>query len=64
MLCCELASFASSDDVLRILYHYWPIEILPESFSGQSSRCYVRTAHSSMNFPRELNALVLRDAFE
>jgi hypothetical protein len=64
MLCCELASFASFDDVLRILYRHWPIETLPESFSGQSSHCYVRTAHSFMNFPHELNALVLRNAFE
>jgi hypothetical protein len=64
MLCCKLASFASSDDVFRILYRHWPIETLPESFSGQSSRCYVRIAHSSVNFPHELNALVLRDAFE
>jgi hypothetical protein len=34
-------SFASPDDVLNILYHHWPIETLPKSFSGQGSRCYV-----------------------
>jgi hypothetical protein len=64
MLCCERAGFESFDDVLRILYRHWPIETLPESFSYQSSRCYVRVAHSSMNFPHEFNALILRDAFE
>jgi hypothetical protein len=63
MLCCELASFASPDDVLSILYRHCPIETLSESFSGQISRCYVRSAHSSMNFLHELDALVLRDAF-
>jgi hypothetical protein len=41
MLCCELASFASPDDVLNILYRHWPIETLLKSFSGQGSRCYV-----------------------
>jgi hypothetical protein len=64
MLCCKLAGFASFDDVLRILYRHWPIETLPESFSCQSSRFYVRAAHSSMNFPHEFNALILRDAVE
>jgi hypothetical protein len=64
MLCRELAGFTSFDDVLRILYCHWPVETLPESFSRQSSRCYVRTAHSSMDFPHEFNALILRDAFE
>jgi hypothetical protein len=39
--CCELASFASPDDVLNIFYRHWPIETLPKSFSGQGSRCYV-----------------------
>jgi hypothetical protein len=34
MLCCELAGFASFDDVLCILYRHWPIETLPESLSG------------------------------
>jgi hypothetical protein len=34
MLCCELASFASLDNVLGIFYHHWPIETLPESLSG------------------------------
>jgi hypothetical protein len=64
MLCCELAGFASFDDVLRILYGHWPIETLTESFPGQSSRSYVRAAHPSVDFPHELNALVLRDAFK
>jgi hypothetical protein len=41
MLCCKLAGFTSFDDVFRILYGHWPIETLPESFSGQSSRSYV-----------------------
>jgi hypothetical protein len=41
MLCCKLAGLASFYDVLRILYGNWPIETLPESFSGQSSRSYV-----------------------
>jgi hypothetical protein len=63
MLCGELAGFAGSDDVLNILYRHWPIETLSESFSGQSSRCYVRPTHSSVNFPHELDALFLRDAF-
>jgi hypothetical protein len=62
MLYCELESFAIPDDVLNILYRHWPTETLPKSFSGQSSRCYVRSAHSSMNFLHELDALVLRDA--
>jgi hypothetical protein len=41
MLCCKLASFASLDDVLGVFYRHWPIETLPERFSGQGSLCYV-----------------------
>jgi hypothetical protein len=60
----ETPGLASFYDVLRILYGHWPIETLPEGFSGQSSRSYVRAAHPSVDLPHELNALVLRNTFE
>jgi hypothetical protein len=34
MLCCELASFASLDNVLGIFDRHWPIETVLESLSG------------------------------
>jgi hypothetical protein len=34
MLCCELAGFACFDDLLGVSYCHWPIETLPEGFSG------------------------------
>jgi hypothetical protein len=34
MLCCELASFASLDDVIDIFYRHWLIETLPEGLFG------------------------------
>jgi hypothetical protein len=34
MLSRELARFACFDDLLGVSYHHWPIETLPESFSG------------------------------
>jgi hypothetical protein len=60
----ELAGLASFYDVFRVFYGHWPIETLLESFSGQCSHCNVRAAHPSMDFSHELDALILRNAFE
>ena len=62
MICKELATGATLDQVLCICPGRWPIESCTEGLASKSPRCGVMAAEASMYFGQELPSLLFGDA--
>ena len=62
MVCKELATGATLDQVLCICPGRWPIESCTEGLAYKSPGCGVMTAESSMNFCQKLPSFLFGDA--
>ena len=61
MICKELATGATLDQVLCICPGRWPIESCMEGLAYKGPGCGVVPAESGMNFSQEISPLLFRD---
>ena len=62
LICKELATGATLDQVMCICSGRWPIESCTEGLAYKGPGCSVMTTESGMNFSQEVPALLFGDA--
>ena len=62
LVCKELATAATLDQVLCICLGRWPIESFMEGLAYKSPGCSVMTAESGMNFCQKVPPFLFEDA--